>query len=83
MVTVLVMDEVVLDTLLKAKWEGMKAALVAEDIAAAMEYFSEDRKDAYQAVFTTLSDQIGNIISNTSTIEAVAIIDGKARYVIN
>jgi len=46
-IAVLVHDQAQLDQLLKAKWDGMKAALIAGDIQSTVTYFASDRQDAY------------------------------------
>ena len=82
-VAILVLDQNQLDQLLKAKWNGMKAALVAGDIQSAVTYFASDRQDAYNLVFNDLSDQINDIISDTGELESLEVSHQQARYIIS
>ena len=82
-VAVLVLDQNQLDQLLKAKWGGMKAALVAGDIQSAVTYFASDRRGEYEQIFNDLpGDRLSNIIPDADNIDMLEVIDGKARYVI-
>ena len=51
-VAVQVINEAVLDALLRAKWEGMRTALTQNDVDGAISYFDSSTQDAYQTVFT-------------------------------
>ncbi len=74
-VTVQVIDKTALDQLLRAKWEGMKAALMTGNISAALAYFSESSKENYGAMFTALSAQLPAIVSAMRDI-SFAYMDG-------
>ncbi len=81
-VSVLAIDKNSLDSLLRAKWNGMKMALVSGDIENAEKYFTANRRSSYSWLFNNGSDQIGNLISKTGAIELLEATDGKARYVL-
>ena len=74
-VTVQVVDKTLLDQSLKAKWEGMKAALAAGNISAAVQFFSEGSKEKYGTIFTTLSATLPGIVSAMHDI-SLAYMDG-------
>ena len=81
-VAVQVLDIAELDVLFRAKWSGMRQALIDGNIENAVAYFKSDRRATYDEVFRALPpDQIGNIIPGADNIELVDILDGKARYV--
>jgi hypothetical protein len=82
-VSIEVVDAEKLDGLLRDKWAGMKAALLAGDFNNAVTFFVSDRQNAYNLVFNDLSDKIGDIISATGALEALEVSDGHARYTIS
>ncbi|BBO72159.1 hypothetical protein DSCA_60890 [Desulfosarcina alkanivorans] len=82
-VSIEVVDAEKLDGLLRDKWAGMKAALLAGDFNNAETFFVSDRQNAYNLVFNDLSDKIGDIISATGALEALEVSDGHARYTIS
>jgi len=69
-VGVVVLDQAVLDQLLKAKWNGMKAALVAGDIEGALEYFIEGRyRQRYSEVFSFIEANVpGGVSADASNL---------------
>jgi hypothetical protein len=79
-VAVLSIDEVVLDTLLKAKWNGMKAALIDGNIEQALNYYTEHSKEKYQRIFNLLGSNISAIASNMGAIELIYANEKIAKY---
>jgi hypothetical protein len=79
-VTITVMSMSQLDTLLKAKWNSMRSALVAGNIIGALSHFSSDSTDKYQAAFTRLQAQIPSIAVNMRNIELIYVNDSIAKY---
>lgn len=75
------LDEFTLDTLLRAKWERMRQALITNDIESAVAEFRLDRRAAYNEVFTALSDQIASILPGSQNIELVEVLDIKVQYI--
>ncbi|WP_155319910.1 hypothetical protein [Desulfosarcina alkanivorans] len=82
-VSVEVVDAAALDGLLRDKWAGMKAALMAGDTKNAVTFFVFERQNAYNLVFDDLLDNIGGIISATGELESFETSDGQARYTIS
>jgi hypothetical protein len=79
-VTVEVLSKSQLDTILKAKWNGMRTALVAGNNAVALGYFSADSTDKYNAAFTRLQSQMPGIAANMQNIELIYVTDSIAMY---
>ena len=70
-VTVVVSSRQLLNNLLKAKWEGMKAALATGNVSEAVVNFSELSKAKYQQQFTALSTVLPQIASEMGQIAMV------------
>ena len=70
----------VLDALLKAKWNGMKSALINGDINGALKYFAYPSKNEYEQIFTILSDQLPDIAANMEDIQLIYVNDIVAKY---
>lgn len=69
-----------MDTLLKAKWEGMKEGLQSGDIARTLKYFAEGSQGRYQGIFTALQGNLAEIAANMQEIGPIYIKDGIAKY---
>jgi len=81
-VAVVVLDQAQLDQLLKAKWDGMRQALIDGNIESAAAYLKSDRMTAYSDFFQSIpNDQISNVIPGQDKMELVEMLEGKARYV--
>jgi hypothetical protein len=74
------MDKAVLDVLLQAKWNGMKAALISEDIEQSLTYYQEGSKERYQEIFDVLAENISTIASGMGEIELVYVNEKIAKY---
>jgi parallel beta-helix repeat protein len=79
-VAVLVVDRTTLDTVLQARWDGMKQALANRDIAQAMQYFTDETKGLYQELFTLLFDQLPQLMQEMQSLELIAVEDNAATY---
>lgn len=80
-VAIQVLSEAELDALLRAKWEGMKAALAQNDIDSAVSYFDDFSKDSYGAIFNALtSQQRLQITQEFSDIKFIRIMKNSAEY---
>jgi hypothetical protein len=78
-IAIIVLNKNQIDTLLKAKWEGMKVALMQGDIETSISYFLPASQDQYMQIFTELStDQIYAIFSNVIDFKVDSLIDGSA-----
>jgi hypothetical protein len=79
-VAILVVDRTALDTMLQAKWGGMKHALANRDVAQAVQYFTDETKGLYQEIFALLSDQLPQLMQEMQDIELMAVEDNAATY---
>jgi len=52
-----VLDRNTVDALLKAKWEGMKGAVLAGSIETALNYFIDTSKDRYRTIFNQIGGE--------------------------
>jgi hypothetical protein len=75
-----VMDEATLDGLLKAKWNRMKAALVAGDIGGALGYHHEGARDKYEAIYSLLGSDLANKVNQMQDIELIYAKGERAKY---
>ena len=80
-VSLVVINQEELDTLLRAKWDGMKAALSNGDIGEATNYIAEGVREMYDSNFNLMSSHLANISASLQDIESVRIKDGVAEYV--
>ena len=78
--TVEALDETALDTLLRSKWDGMKAALIAGDISAALEFHQPDTWERYGAIYNALGDQLPALVENMREMSPVYIGGTRAKY---
>jgi hypothetical protein len=79
-VAVQVLDKTVLDTLLKSKWNGMKAAMANGDIETAISYFSLETSESFRDIFATISTRLPQIAAGMQEIEPVYFPQGSAKY---
>jgi hypothetical protein len=82
-VAIEVIDQAQLDQLLKAKWIGMKAALVAGDITGALAYHYEGKKEKYESIYNLLGANLPALAQQMQGIELIYMEDNKAKYRIN
>jgi hypothetical protein len=80
---ILVMDKAGLDALLKAKWNGMKAALAAGDIEGGLVYFLPQSKKRYRDAFTAISADLPQIFANLPDAEMIYAKEGRVKYRVN
>ena len=67
--TVTILSKTQLEALLKAKWEGMKSALMAGDMETALSYFMPGNQEKYRQIFTAFGQtKINSIFSGISSI---------------
>ena len=79
-VTITVMNRTELDKLLKAKWEGMKTALLTGNIEDGVSYFAESSKSAYRQQFTMLADQMSQIVADMGQFRMANVRESLAEY---
>jgi hypothetical protein len=77
-VTVTVISKTKLENLLKAKWEGMRTALVAGDVATAVTNFTPLTMEIYREQFTSLSALLPTIAAGMGNIMLVKVEDNQA-----
>ncbi len=75
-----VVDGADLDTMFKAKWNGMKTALLQNDIEAAVSYFTLKTSSDYRDMFTAISDQLTSFVGDMQEIESVIFTQDGAKY---
>ncbi|MFH1672416.1 MAG: hypothetical protein ABIF87_03175 [Pseudomonadota bacterium] len=79
-IAIVVLNRAELDTLLKAKWDGMKIALINNNIEGALNYFHESSKEHYQKIFRLVIDRLPDIASAMRDIELIYLEDKVAKY---
>ena len=79
-IAIQVLDRAELDALLKAKWNGMKSALINADINGALKYFAYPSRDEYQQIFAILGDQLPDIAANMEDIQLIYASDIVGKY---
>lgn len=80
-VTVVALNKEEFDAMLKAKWDGMNAALAQNDIDSAVSYFDDFSKDSYRAIFNAItSQQRLQITQEFSDIQFIRIMENSAEY---
>ena len=79
-VAVTVFNKTQIDTLLKAKWEGMKGALGIQDVDGAAGYFGEQSSERYRAIFNAISGRLPQIASGMQNIQLIYIDRSIAKY---
>ena len=75
-----VVDRMVIDALLRAKWEGMKAKLANQDIGGAVAFFDRSSQDRYTEVFTALREQLPQMAQSMQNIQLIYSTSGIAKY---
>ena len=79
-VAVLVLDQLVLDSLLRAKWNGMRQGLAQNDIDSAVKYFSQFSKENYREMFTILSHSLIQIAQELDDIQFIQMMKNSVEY---
>ncbi|MBI4525733.1 MAG: hypothetical protein HY695_18200 [Deltaproteobacteria bacterium] len=69
-----------LDSVLQAKWLGMKDALRVGDINTGLVSIALSARDDYRELFTALTPQLGNIDQILLDISLVSVNDRRAEY---
>lgn len=78
-VAITVLNKTQIDKLLKAKWEGMKGALLSGDIEKSVSYFVSPSQARYRQKFVGLSfTQINSIFSSVVEFRVDSLIDATA-----
>jgi len=69
-----------MDVLLKGKWNGMKAALLASDVEGALLFFAPEQRSRFRTLFLGLSTQISQIAQDMQEIQLISLIENRAKY---
>ena len=77
---VLVLDEAGLDALLKAKWDGMKAALIAGDVEGAISFHHGVLTDQYESIYNLLGSDLPTLVQQMQDIGPVYTKGDRAKY---
>ena len=75
--TVTILSKTQLEALLKAKWEGMKSALLSGNVDTALSYFIDGNQDEYRAIFAGMDIATINEIFNGIQYIEVTKVYGK------
>jgi hypothetical protein len=79
-VTVGALNLLELDALLKAKWNGMKTALINGDIAQALTFHHPLERHRYEAVYTLLGSDLRTKAQQMREIELIFAEGNRAKY---
>jgi hypothetical protein len=79
-VAVLVWDRAELDALLRAKWEAMKQALVAQNVPRSLTFLTDDAKELYGDVFTVLLPRLPLLVQEMENIELIVVRSNTAIF---
>lgn len=79
-VAVIVQNAAQLDGLLRAKWNGMKTALAAKNIEAAVADMNPGTATAYREFYTLLYDQLPVLVAAMEDIELINASATQAQY---
>ena len=77
---VLVLDKTILDTLLRNKWNKMKAGLAVNDINSAAGYFDSRSQERYRDIYTAIADKLPQLAADMQDIELIVAKDNYAQY---
>ncbi len=77
---VVVYSRAAMDALLQAKWQGMKTALNAGNIEAAVSYYAESSKNSFRQQFTILAAQLPQLVADMGLCRIVKVREHFAEY---
>jgi hypothetical protein len=79
-VAIVVLNRTTLDSILKGKWDAMKAALMRGDVEGAVGYFAEGSRNSFRQQFTTLSSILLQVANEMGAITLLKAKDDIAEY---
>ena len=79
-IAITVINKAQLDALLKAKWEGMKVAMLAGNIEGAVGYFAESSQNSFRQHFTQLYTKLSEIVADMGLLRMVRVREHFAEY---
>lgn len=80
---VVVKDPVEMDTQFRSIWDGMNAALVAQDKRKALSYLNSSARVKYEPVFTALLPSYSSIVGSYSALQNVSVTSTTGEYAVN
>jgi hypothetical protein len=69
-----------MDALLTSKWEGMRVALVNQNIDEAVNYFAEESRQLYSEIFAALNAQLPQIVQEMQDIQLIYSQNNISKY---
>jgi hypothetical protein len=78
--TIAVLDRAETDAALQAKWNAMRAALRAEAVELALEFFAPEQRPRYQTLFSALGNQLAQIGQELGDLQLVYLVEQRAKY---
>ena len=81
-IAIIVLNQAQMDTLIRGKWEGMKGALMNNDIEGALDYFSNASKDEYREIFELLNSELRTIAAAMREITMSEVMGNTIEYYI-
>jgi hypothetical protein len=75
-----VLDRTQIDAVLQAKWRGMRAALSAEAIDLALEFFVPEQRPRYETLFTALGNQLAEMGQEMGDLQLIYVLEQRAKY---
>ena len=79
-VSIMVLNKAEFDAMLQGKWDGMRGALVQNDVDTAASYFDDLTRDAYREMFTLLSEALPQIAQELEDIQFIKMLGSSAEY---
>ena len=79
-IAITVLNGTQLDTLLKAKWEGMKTALKVNDQPGAVNYLGAGIQSKFNRIFSLLGANLSDIVGQLPDINLISIRGNIAKY---
>ena len=79
-ITITVMNKTQLDALLKAKWEGMKTTLRANDINGALNYLGSGIRTKFNRIFGLIGADLPMIVEQLPDVNLISVRGDVAKY---
>ncbi len=79
-IAIVVLNATDLDALLKAKWFAMKNYMANQDIAHALNYYTEETKQIYNDIYTALYNQLPQTAHEMNDIQLIYAKNNTAKY---
>lgn len=82
-VPVVVKDPAEIDMQLQSIWDGMNAALVAQNKSQALAYLNRSARRKYEPVFNALLPHFPSIVASYSALQNVSVTSSTGEYAVN